>query len=120
MPGFAQIAALLHSLLKKEAHFYWSPESQQAFEQLKQLLTSALFWHINDSILNTLSLFETDASAKGFGTVLAQQQEDDKVHPIAFASGSLNAQERNCGITEMEMLAVVWAARMWDMAVLFT
>ena len=58
VPGFAQIAALLHSLLKKEAHFYWSPESQQAFEQLKQLLTSALFWHINDSILNTLSFLK--------------------------------------------------------------
>ena len=58
VPEFAQIAALLHNLLEKEAHYYWSPESQQAFEQLKQLLTSALFRHINDSILNTLSFLK--------------------------------------------------------------
>ena len=35
VPGFAQIVAPLHSLLKKEAQFYWSPECQRAFERLK-------------------------------------------------------------------------------------
>ena len=58
-------------------------------------------------------ILETHANAKGLSAVLAQQQEDDKVHPIAFASRSHNAQERNYGITEMETLAVVWAAKLF-------
>ena len=59
-------------------------------------------------------ILETDASAKGLGAVLTQQQEDDKVHPIAFASRSLNVQERNYGIIKMESLAVVWADKLFQ------
>ena len=51
--------------------------------------------------------------AKGLVAVLAQQQENDKVHPIAFASRSLHAQEKNYGVTELETLAVVWAAKLF-------
>ena len=89
VPGFAQIAAPLHSLLEKEAHFYWSMECQRAFEQLKQLLTSAPVLAYPRFNSEHPFILETDARAKGLGAVLAQQQEDDKVHPIAFASRSL-------------------------------
>jgi hypothetical protein len=41
VPGFSQIVALLHCLLKKDTDFYWSVECQQAFEELKSKLTSA-------------------------------------------------------------------------------
>lgn len=58
-------------------------------------------------------ILEMDASAKGLGAVLAEQQGDGKVHPIVFASRSLTAQERNYGITEMETLAVVWATKLF-------
>ena len=52
---------------------------------------------------------ETDASTLGLGAVLSQRQEDSKLHPIAYASHSLNRSEKNYSITELETLAVVWA-----------
>ena len=56
-------------------------------------------------------ILETDASSFGLGAVLAQKQEDGQVHSVAYASRTLNPQEKNYGITEMETLAVVWAAK---------
>ena len=58
-------------------------------------------------------VLEIDASIQGLGTVLAQKQAHGKVHPIAYASRSLNCHERNYGITELETLGLVWAARLF-------
>ena len=56
-------------------------------------------------------MLHTDASIQGLGAVLEQEQEDGKLHPIAYASRTLNKCEQKYGITEMETLGVVWAAR---------
>ena len=58
-------------------------------------------------------IVETDASARGLRAVLAQQQTDGQVHPIAFASRSLTVPERNYAITELETLGLVWALKIF-------
>ena len=113
IPGFSQIAAPLHTLLKKGIEFYWSVECEQAFQNLKQKLTTAPILSYPQFSKERPSILETDASGKGLGAVLAQQQDDSKVHPIAFASRALNNHEKNYGISEMETLAVVWAAKLF-------
>ena len=45
-------------------------------------------------------ILETDASIKGLGAVLSQQQEDGEIHPPAFASRALSQQEQNYSITD--------------------
>jgi len=52
----------------------------------------------------------TDASGKGLGAVLEQQQKGVS-HPVAFASRTLSKHEQQYGITELETLAVVWGLR---------
>jgi hypothetical protein len=57
---------------------------------------------------------ESDSSDYATGAILSQQSpEDNKWHPIAFYSKSLNAVERNYEIHDKEMLAIIWALEEW-------
>ena len=50
-----------------------------------------------------------DASKKGLGTVLQQQQENQEGKPVSFASRFLTDFEAKYSINELELLAIVWA-----------
>ena len=97
------IASPLRALTKKNAKFSWTSECQVAFDKLKELLVSAPVYPRFG--LGIEFILETDASGIGLGAILSQTQDD------AYASRSLDNSERNYGITELETLAVVWAAR---------
>lgn len=56
-------------------------------------------------------VLHTDASGQGLGAVLEQEQEDGQLHPIAYASRTLSPTEARYGITDLEALALVWAAK---------
>ena len=105
--GFARIAAPLRELTRKNALFKWTGQCEEAMRTLKVKLTSApvLVYPTFDKPFTV----ETDASINGLGAVLQQSQDDGQLHPVAYASRSLTAAERNYSITEMEVLAVVWA-----------
>jgi len=104
---FAKIASPLHSLTRKDVMFDWTEECQIAFESLKEQLAQAPVLAYPD--FERPFVLETDASVKGLGAVLSQQHNDHHLHPVAYASRSLSAPEKNYSITELETLAVVWA-----------
>ena len=111
VPGSAQIAAPLHALTKKNAVFHWTPECDSAFSKLKELLTTPPVLSYPMFGPQCEFILETDASGVGLGAILAQKQVDGSTHPIAYASRTLDSHKRNYGISELEMLALVWAMR---------
>lgn len=110
--GFSKIAAPLNDL-KKDVPFQWTSACERAFQQLKNSLVSSPVLAYPCFNSSDPLVLETDASVRGLGAVLSQCQEDEKVHPIAYASRSLNVHEKNYGITELETLGLVWAARLF-------
>ncbi len=101
---FASVAKPLHNLLRKHARFHWNPESQQAFDKLKEMLTTApiLGYPMDSGDL----ILDTDASNFGIGAVLSQlQQGEERV--LAYGSRSLTPTEQNYCTTRRELLAVV-------------
>ena len=107
--NFVKIANYLHALTHKETPILWDSNCQQAFQSLKQCLIAApvlAFPNIDDPFL-----MEMDAFGIDLGVVLALKQEDGSLLLLAYASRSLQKNERNYGVTELEALAVVWGVR---------
>ena len=111
IPGFSKIAEPLNALLKKDVPFQWTRKCQSSFAELKSLLTSAPVLAYPSFGSGKEFILETDASKVGLGAVLAQKQADNRIHPIAHASSSLNPHKKNYGISELETLGLVWAVK---------
>ena len=67
-------------------------EHQEAFDALKEALCAAPVLGYTD--FTREFILETDASLKGLGTILSQQDKDGSIHVIAYASRSLHPSER--------------------------
>ncbi|UYV63284.1 hypothetical protein LAZ67_2003650 [Cordylochernes scorpioides] len=104
--NFANKAKPLHELLKNNTRFVWSKEQDESFQIFKAALTTdPLLGHYIEEAETHL---HTDASGHGIGAILIQIHEGEE-KPIAYASRTLNAAEKNYSTTEIECLAVVWA-----------
>ena len=90
--------------------FEWTIEHQEAFDALKEALcTAPVLGYPN---FTREFILETDASLKGLGTVLSQQQKDGSIRVIAYASRSLCPSERsmrNYSSAKLELLVLKWA-----------
>ena len=106
--GFAQVASPLTQLLEKGVEFEWSPECEDAFNQLKSALLSAplLGYPRPEGTL----IVDTDASDVGLGAVLSQVQ-DGQERVLCYASRTLTRPVRNYCVTRRELLAVILAVR---------
>lgn len=104
----AHISAPLLKLLKKDESYVWTKRHQSAFDSIKSSLSGATLLHQPDFELPFC--LATDASGTAIGACLSQTNSSGDV-PIAFASRSLNAAERNYSTIEREMLAIYWSIK---------
>lgn len=103
--NFAAIARPLHELTRKGERFTWGERQEQAFNQLKEKLTTApvLAAPCDDGTY----ILDTDASDYGLGAVL-QQVQNGVIRVIAYGSRTLSNAERTYCTSRKEMLALVW------------
>ncbi|CAJ0596627.1 unnamed protein product [Cylicocyclus nassatus] len=106
--NFAAIASPLTALTKKDAPFIWTPECENAMQQLKQVLTTAPI--LVAPRLGLPFVIETDSSGKAVAGVLKQEQ-DNELRIIAYASRTLNSHESRYPAIELEALGVVFAVQ---------
>jgi len=102
---FAKITRLLNDLLLKDKLFLWTPEAQEAFDELKQRFTQAPVLMLPDP--NRPFQIESDASKAAYGAVLTQEDENGARHPCAFLSKSFTPPERNYEIYDHELLGII-------------
>ena len=82
--------------------FNWGPEHQAVFKQMKKEIVRAPILAYYSPKKETI--LQTDASIKGLGTCLLQDQKH-----VYFASKALTETQRGYVAIEIESLAVAWA-----------
>jgi RNase H-like domain found in reverse transcriptase len=98
-PHHSHILAPLTELTDKKA-FVWEDKHQQAFEQMKALITmDVLLVHPN---YNKPFDIETDASDYQLSAVIKQDNR-----PIAFYTRKLNSAQKNYTTIKKELLSIV-------------
>ena len=104
--GFSIIASPLTKLLRKGIKFEWTDKCQNCFEQLKGMLVEAPV--LTQPTSGKEYTLYSDASCIGLGCVLMQ---DGKV--VAYASRQLKPNEQNYPTHDLELVAVVFALKIW-------
>ena len=114
--GYAKIAKPLTAFLCgsgrdnkgkfKNTLLEWNPVAQEAFEKLKQVLSSPPVLAYAD--YNLPFSLHTDASVDGLGAVLYQTQNGIE-RVIAYASRGLKKSEKNYPAHKLEYLALKWS-----------
>lgn len=107
---YAKIAMPLTQLLRKGTPWHWESQQSEAFNQLKEAMTST-------PVLATPSpdypfVIHTDASGGAMGGVLMQDQGKG-LQVIAYFSKKLNDAQSRYPVHEQELLALVTALTLW-------
>ena len=106
VPQFSSLMAPLTDCMRREGSFTWTPEATDAFNAIKQKLTSAPIL----ALPNFSQVFELhcDASKSGIGAVLSQRGR-----PIAFFSEKLIGARARYSTYDVEFYAIIQAIKHW-------
>ena len=92
----------IRRLTKKDEEWKWAEEQDEAFEKIKNMVSTAPILKYYDAAKELI--IQCDASSTGLGATLLQ---DD--HPLAYVSRALTPTERNYSQMEKECLAIVFS-----------
>jgi hypothetical protein len=106
IPDFSKIVKPITGLMKNYTKFDWSSKCNEAFEQLKVLLTTAPVLAQPD-IEKPFDVY-CDASSSGLGCVLMQEGR-----VIAYASRQLRRHEEHYPTHDQELAAIVHSLKIW-------
>ena len=100
-PRLAELCSPLRKLILKDSHYSPGDPERAAFSAIKAEFKKKIILPYFDRNKNTV--LQTDASKKGFGAVILQEEQ-----PIYYASRALTSAEKNYQNLEREAQAAVW------------
>ena len=98
----SELTEPIRDLCKEKLPFNWGPEHDGAIHLIKiEIATAPILAYYNPK---KPTILQTDASCKGLGACLLQNQK-----PVYFASKALSETQKGYVAIELESLAVAWA-----------
>ena len=108
---YSDIINPLYRLLKNGAKWDFSDECVEAFNRIREIITSDQVLALPD--LNRPFRVSCDSSFTSAAAVLSQIGADNIERPVAFWGRALTQAERNFTVTEVEALSLLGAIKEW-------
>ena len=110
-PNTAELSAPLRKLLSTRQAWFWGPDQERSFKQLKTELTTPQILTMYNPQAQTKT--SADASSFGLGAVLLQAK-GTSWQPVAYASRAMTTTECRYAQIEKEALAITWACEKFN------
>jgi hypothetical protein len=107
IPNYSEKTEILRGLLHKDTEWCWLEQHQNAFQQLKDALSSPPTLQYYD--VKKPAVLTCDASKSGLGAALIQNNK-----PVAYASRAMTECETRYAQIEKELLAVTFACKKFN------
>ncbi|KAL4098951.1 hypothetical protein QTP88_023458 [Uroleucon formosanum] len=109
VPRAADILKPLYSLLRQEKKWLWSPECDQAYNNIKKMLISSpVLAHYDQKLPIKLTV---DSSSYALGAIISHTYPDHSEGPTAYASRVLSESECKFPQIEKEGLAIIFGVQ---------
>ena len=103
---YSIIAKPLVDLTRKSTPFSWGPEQEEAFEDLKELVTQAPALRPLDYNCDRPIILSVDSSIYGVGYILSQEDEYGRRAPARYGSIPLTSAEASYPQSKLELFGV--------------
>ncbi|XP_060805196.1 uncharacterized protein K02A2.6-like [Amyelois transitella] len=109
IPNASSLLNPLHELLRSDVPWEWGERQRRSMAAVRRELSSErVLAHFDPAAQLVLSV---DAGPAGLGAVLAQRTADGAERPLAYASRSLAASERNYSQIQKEATAIIFGVK---------
>lgn len=109
IPNASSVLGPVHELLRKDVAWKWGEPQKRSLEAVRRELASErVLAHFEPDAQLVLAV---DAGPAGLGAVLAQRGDDGRERPLAYASRSLTASERNYSQIQKEATAIIFGVK---------
>src|SRR3984957_2910786 len=108
---YSMIIRPLTMIWRKNQQFTWDEDKEEAFQKLKELITTAPVLRPIDYSLDNLIVLSVDSSKIGVGFILSQIDEQGKKRPARYGSIPFNDRESNYSQPKLELYGLFRALR---------
>ena len=108
---YSAIARPLTELIRKDAEFIWDERRQEAFDTLKELVSTAPALRPIDYTSEQPIILSVDSSKYAVGFILSQLDEEGRKRPARYGSLPMNQRESNYSQPKLELYGLYRALR---------
>ena len=114
IPNYSKLVRPLTELYRLDVDFIWDERRQAAFDQIKQLVTSAPVLRSIDYNSENPVVLSVDSSVEATGMILSQLGDDGKTkHPARYGSIPMSETESRYSQPKLELFGLYRALRNW-------